>query len=210
MKQLVFWFDVISPYAHLAFEQLPQALEGLSYSVDYRPVLLPGILAHWGQKGPAEIDPKRDWTYRQVTWLAAQQGTQLDLPAVHPFNPLALLRLLVAAGANRRTVEATLRHVWHGGADANDPARLDVLRAVLAPARDVQSAEVKDELRAATQLAIDQRVFGVPTVTFEGRHFFGADALPMLAAAMRGDAWFGAGGGWDDAVRERARVQRRL
>jgi 2-hydroxychromene-2-carboxylate isomerase len=208
MKHLEFWFDVISPYAYLAFERLPQALEGLSYSVEYKPVLFAGLLSHWGQKGPAEIAPKRDWTYRQVSWLAAQQGTRLEVPAVHPFNPLALLRLVVAAGPNRRTVEAAFHHVWQGGGDAADPARFDALRTQLAPARDPQSAEVKDELRASTQAAIDAGVFGVPTLACEGRLFFGADALPMLAASMRGDAWFDAGGAWDLAAAARSGVER--
>ena len=57
MHNIDFWFDPISPFAYLAFEQLPQALEGCSYAVNYRPVLLAGLLAHWGQKGPAEIEP---------------------------------------------------------------------------------------------------------------------------------------------------------
>ncbi len=209
MKHLVFWFDVISPYAYLAFERLPQALEGLTYSVEYRPVLFAGLLQHWGQKGPAEIAPKRDWTYRQVSWLATQQGTRLDLPAQHPFNPLAVLRLLVAAGANRRTVELAFQHVWHGGGDAVDAVRLDTLRAALAPARDAQSSVVKDELRNNTRDAIEQGVFGVPTIACEGRMFFGVDGLPMLAACMRGDAWFDRDGAWDTAACARPGVERR-
>ena len=48
MKRIVFYFDVISPFAYLAFEHLPQALEGLSYSVAYRPVLLGALLKHHG------------------------------------------------------------------------------------------------------------------------------------------------------------------
>ena len=96
MKQINFWFDPVSPFAYLAFERLPQVLEGLSYSVRFRPVLFAGMLKTWGQKGPAEIEPKRAWTYRQVAWLAHQQGTLLQLPHPHPFNPLALQRLAVA------------------------------------------------------------------------------------------------------------------
>ena len=59
MKHLTFWFDVISPYAYLAFERLPQALDGLPVTTAYRPVLFAGLLGQWGQKGPAEIEPKR-------------------------------------------------------------------------------------------------------------------------------------------------------
>ena len=40
MKTLTFYLDFISPYAYLAFERLPVALQGLSYAVDYKPVLL--------------------------------------------------------------------------------------------------------------------------------------------------------------------------
>ena len=53
MKAVTFWFDPVSPFAYLAFERLPQAVEGCSYAVAYRPVLFAGLLAHWGQKGPA-------------------------------------------------------------------------------------------------------------------------------------------------------------
>ena len=57
MKQITFYLDFISPYAYLAFEHLPRALEGLSYSVEYRPVLFAGMLKEHGQLGPAEIAP---------------------------------------------------------------------------------------------------------------------------------------------------------
>ena len=40
MKHITFYLDFISPYAWLAFERLPEALVDLSYSVEYRPVLL--------------------------------------------------------------------------------------------------------------------------------------------------------------------------
>jgi 2-hydroxychromene-2-carboxylate isomerase len=190
MKRLVFWFDPISPFAYLAFERLPQALEGCSYEVAYRPVLFAGLLKHWGQKGPAEIEPKRAWSFRQVHWLAHERGIALDTPAQHPFNPLPLLRLAVAAGPNRRVVEAVLRHVWQGGAEADDVARLAALRERLAPARDPDSDEVKAELRRHTEAALQQGVFGVPSIELDGRVFWGLDALPMVAAALRGDAWF--------------------
>ena len=88
MKAVTFWFDPVSPYAHLAFERLPQAFEGLSVAVEYRPILFAGLLGHWGQKGPAEIEPKRAWTFRQVHWLAHQHGIAIDTPLRHPFNPL--------------------------------------------------------------------------------------------------------------------------
>lgn len=208
MKLVVFWFDPISPFACLAFEHLPQALAGCSYAVEYRPLLFAGLLQHWGQKGPAEIVPKRAWTYRHIAWLAHQHGITLQMPAVHPFNPLPLLRLCIAAGPNRRVVEAVMRHVWRGGADAGDAARIEALTRALAPARDASSQEVKAELRANTDAAIARGVFGVPTFDSDGKLFWGLEALPMLRAALQGDAWFD-GTTWDEAGRPRPGFQRK-
>ena len=208
MKRITFWFDPISPFAYLAFERLPQALAGISHEVVYRPLLLAALLQQHGNKGPAEIEPKRAWTFRHVHWLAAQHGITLDTPAQHPFNPLPLLRLAVACGPNRRVVEALFRHVWVGGADASDPARLAALQADLAPPLDPSDPAVKAGLKAHTDEAIAHGVFGVPSFELDGRVFWGLDALPMLADALRGGPWF-QGPGWDHEGAPRPGVTRR-
>ena len=209
MKRIEFFFDFISPFAYLAFERLPPALEGCTYAVEYRPVLFAGLLQHWGQKGPAEMESKRAWTFRHTHWMAAQQGTPMQTPAVHPFNPLVLLRLAVACGPNRRVVEEIYRHVWQGGgADANDPARLAELTRRLAPTRDPGGDEVKAELRAATERAIALGLFGVPSYLCDERLFWGLDALPMLRAALLSDPWFDSSA-WEAEGQPRAGVLRR-
>lgn len=195
MKHITFWFDVISPYAYLAFERLPHALAGLSCSVTYRPLLFAGLLKHWGHKGPAEIEPKRAWTFRHVAWLAHQHGVTLQTPAQHPFNPLALLRLATACAPTGGTpppsvCEQIFRHVWQGGRDANEATRLVALARHVAPLRDPQSDEVKQDVRDATDTAISKGVFGVPTFEVDGRLFWGVDSIEMLVAYLHGDAWF--------------------
>ena len=191
MKHLTFYFDVISPYAYLAFEALPEFLTGHSHSVTYKPILFAALLKHHGQLGPAEIAGKREWTYRQVQWLAQRQKTPLQMTATHPFNPLGLLRLAVACGhPNRYVCEAILRHVWQGGADAADAGRLAELTRRLAPERAPDSDEVKSELKANCDEAIAQGVFGVPTIAVDGKLFWGLDALPMVRDYLNAEAWF--------------------
>ena len=195
IKHLDFWFDPVSPFAYLAFERLPQVLEGVSFDVSYRPILFAGLLKHWGQKGPAEIEPKRAWTFRHVHWIAAQHGIEMATPAQHPFNPLAHLRLLLAcapAGGtpNRRACEAVLRHIWQGGLDANDAGRMAALAQELSPRIAPDDAAIKQALKDSTDAAVALGVFGVPTIVVDGRLFWGVDALTMLAAFLRGDAWF--------------------
>lgn len=202
MRQITCYLDFISPYAYLAFEKLPQALQGLSYRVEYRPVLFGAMLKHYGQLGPAEIAPKRDWTYRQIQWLAHVHGVPLQMPASHPFNPLALLRLAMACSIdgkpNRYVCETLFRHVWIGGSEAADPVRLDMLVQQLKPAYDLAGDEPKAWLKANADEAIAHGVFGVPTFAVDDRLFWGFDALPMLRAYLDGDAWF-ANGSWEAA-----------
>ncbi|WP_291918446.1 2-hydroxychromene-2-carboxylate isomerase [Limnohabitans sp.] len=194
MKTIHFYVDFISPYAWLGFDALPRALEGISHRMVHKPVLFAALLKHHGQLGPAEIPTKRDWTYRQVLWLARQQGMPLQLPALHPFNPLGLLRLATACDADgepsRYVCEKIFRHVWCTGQDAADAERLAALTAELAPALDPGSAQVKLALQKHSQEAMDLGVFGVPSWVVDGRVFWGQDALPMLRAYLLGDAWF--------------------
>jgi 2-hydroxychromene-2-carboxylate isomerase len=191
MKRIDFYLDFISPYAWLAFERLPLALEGLSYEVAYRPVLFAALLKHYGQLGPAEIAPKRAWTYRDALWLAHTHGIALRLPARHPFNPLGLLRLAWACaqqGApNRYVCETIFRHVWTTGADAQDAARQSALTEQLAPAHDPAGEAVKAQLRAEADAALAAGVFGVPTFAVDGRLFWGLHSLPMLRAHLLQD-----------------------
>ena len=202
MKHITFYLDFISPYAYLAFEQLPEALEGLSYNVSYKPILFAALLKHHGQLGPAEIAPKRDWTYRQVLWLAQSMDIEMQMPQSHPFNPLALLRLALAcsgatAGApNRYVCEALFRHVWRGGADAANPQRLEVLAAQLQPQPALDTVDAKAQLKANTDEAVARGLFGVPSFEIDGKIFWGFDALPMLRDYLSKGAWF-AGKDWD-------------
>lgn len=212
MKTLTVYLDFISPYAYLAFERLPQALMGLSYRTVYKPVLFAGLLKVHGQLGPAEIPVKRDWTFRQVLWLARTYSIPLDLPAAHPFNPLPLLRLAVAREAsgapNRHVCTQIFHHVWRGGASATDGQRLDVLRASVAPPDDPASDAVKARLKANTDEAINAGAFGVPTFVVDGRVFWGLDSLPMVRAAIEDDRWFRADGDWDRVLAIGVEIQR--
>ena len=197
MRTLTWYFDFISPYAYLQSAVLSR-FERYA-RIEPKPVLFAGLLNHFGQKGPAEVEPKRAFTLRHVHWLAQHHGLPLHTPRRHPFNPLALLRLALAcapAGGlpNRWVVENVLAHVWcsdgEPGADAEDPERLRALAERLQPQRDPASDAVKAELRTHTDAAREAGVFGVPTFVSDGRLFWGLDSLPMLRDALNDHPWF--------------------
>ena len=182
MPSADWYFDFVSPFSYLQCEQLP-TLER-SIRIRYRPVLFAGLLAAHGHKGPAEIASKRRFTYRFVVWQAAKLGIALKFPAVHPFNPLALLRLAIVADCEPSAVRRIFRFVWRDGRLGDLPiewaeliSELDIPDA----ASRIASSEVKDALKKNTDDAIARGVFGVPTLAVGDELFWGVDATAMAA-----------------------------
>src|SRR5499427_7981784 len=174
------YFDFVSPFSYLQCEQL-SSLERL-IRVHYKPVRFAGLHKAYGHKGPAEIPSKRRFTYRFVVWQARKLGLPIKFPAVHPFNPLPLLRLAIAADCAPDAVRRIFRFVWRDGRMGDLPIEWAELEAELelpdALAR-IASPEVKDALRRNTDEAIARGVFGVPTLAIGDELFWGADASPM-------------------------------
>lgn len=172
------YFDFISPFAYLAFHRL-QTLPG-GVEVRFHPVLFAGLLKHWGQKGPAEIPPKREWTFRWLHWLARQQATPFRPPPRHPFVPLPFLRLCLAAGNRRDAVAAIFDAIWAQGADAEDQRTVQRLATRLGVDQQrIDAPEIKQALHDNTNSAIARGVFGVPTLFVDEELFWGVDAMPF-------------------------------
>lgn len=173
------YFDFVSPYSWFGLNTLNQLPEHIA--VRPRPILFAALLKHWGQKGPAEITSKRSWTYRQCVWWADRHEVDFRLPAAHPFNPVPYLRLALLLERRREAIERIFRFIWTSGEDAGDPARLESLcRELQVDPAHLQLLDIKDLLRKSTNDAISQGVFGVPTIGFGNKLFWGADAMPMV------------------------------
>ncbi len=186
MKQLDWYFDVISPFAYLQSTQLARFAPFAQ--ITFKPVVFAGLLQHFGNIGPAEIAPKRQWTFEHVAWTARTLGVPLAPPAAHPFNPVTILRAIVAAGSTASAVRVAFDYVWLKRGDLNDLSAL-YLELNVAP-QAVAAAPVKAELIANGQAAIAAQVFGVPTAVVDGKVFWGVDSSEMLLAYLQGDAWF--------------------
>ena len=180
MPSADWYFDFISPFAYLQCEQLA-ALEA-RLRIRYKPVLFAGLLKAHGHKGPAEIPAKRRFSYRFVVWQAKKLGIPFKFPAVHPFNPLPLLRLAIAADCDPEAVRRIFRFVWRDGRIGDLPIEWAELMSELAlPGAQtrIDTPEVKAALRRNTDDAIARGVFGVPTLAIGDELFWGADATAM-------------------------------
>lgn len=177
------YFDVISPYAYLQFHELSRLPDDVE--IAYRPVLFAGLLNHWGQLGPAEIPPKKRHTAMITAWRARERNLAFQPPPRHPFNPLTILRLILAAGSTRDAVGKAFDHVWGRGQDGEAPESLAALAATLGiddAAAATGKPAIKARLRANTDEAIERGVYGIPTIAMDGRTFWGAEMFDLLLA----------------------------
>lgn len=188
-------FDVISPYAYLGWHAIHEVAARHGRSVIAQPVLFAAMLDAWGQRGPAEIPPKRIYTFKHVVRLAHDHGVPIAPPPSHPFNPLLALRVATAAQADadaRAVIDALFAAVWGGGPGVEDAALLAAWLDArgLDGARRValaQTPEIKQRLREATEAAIGRGAFGVPSFEVDGELFWGQDSVVHVDAFLRGD-----------------------
>ena len=194
-RTLRFSFDFISPYAYLAWARLHDLAGRHGLALQVEPVLFAALLDAWGHKGPAEIPPKRLYTFKHVLRLAAEQGLPLRPPPAHPFNPLLGLRIAaleLPAAEQRVVIDVLFARVWAMGEAITDP---DAVAAALSHAGLQGSALVeaagseraKTRLRALTEDARARGVFGVPTFEVDGELFWGQDSAGHLERFLRGE-----------------------
>ncbi|MFI4959779.1 2-hydroxychromene-2-carboxylate isomerase [Rhodanobacter sp. B05] len=195
---VTWYFDFISPFAWLHWPKV-KALAA-TQPVTLRPILFAGVLDRCGQKGPAEIPAKREFTYRYTLWRARQANQPLKYPPAHPFNPLAALRLCIAEGSSIAATDAIFDWIWGQGQAADSAEALAPVAAKLG-IEDIHAAiarpEVKAKLRENFDQAMSEQIFGVPTLSIGGRLFWGEDAHDFAMACLRDPTL------WDDAEMQR-------
>jgi 2-hydroxychromene-2-carboxylate isomerase len=184
---LRWYFDFISPFACLHWPKV-RALAA-TREVELVPIVFAAVLHARGQKGPAEIPGKREFTYRHALWQARREGVPLRFPPAHPFNPLPALRACVAAGATPAAVDALFDWIWSQGLAGDNVEALAPLlpRLGLAPEAIADDA-VKAALRRNTDAALAAGVFGVPTLAIGEALFWGNDAHDFALAVLRDPA----------------------
>lgn len=188
-RRIDWYFDFISPFAYLQWQRLKRLTR---YEFEYRPILFAGLLKQYGHKGPAEIVPKREFTYRHAQWRADRAGVRMNFPPAHPFNPLPALRLCVAAGCTAEAVDRIFDHIWRDGCASDVSALQPVAHRLGIP--DPESAlgdpVVKARLQENFESALAHGVFGVPTIVAKAQVFWGEDATEMFEAFMADPALF--------------------
>jgi len=124
-------------------------------------------------------------------WQARREGVRLVFPPAHPFNPLAALRLAIAAGATVDAIDTIFDWIWAQGRAGDSAQALAPVCTSLGvnPALPAD-AMVKQALHRNTEQALEAGVFGVPTLAIGEALFWGNDAHAFALAALRDPALF--------------------
>lgn len=187
-NDVYFYYDYGSPTAYLAWTQLPELCERHQANLHYKPVLLGGIFKATGNSTPVLIAPKGKWLFKDIERYAVRYGVPYQMNPHFVINSMTMMRGAMWAqntgvleSYNKAMYEAT----WVNGLNMSEPdviasvmneAGLDAAAMQLAVADD----SIKKQLIEATGDAVEQGVFGAPTMIVNGELHFGQDRLDWV------------------------------
>ncbi len=190
---LRFELDFISPYAAVAWHAVGAIADRHGRTVEPVPILFAALLDAHGHKGPAEIEPKRIYTFKDVVRKGAAHGLSIRPPPGHPFNPLAALRLAsldLPHSTRIALVTDLFEATWQSGEGVTDPevlARIARKHGIDDVQARITDPAVKQRVKDQTTAAIERGTFGVPTIWADGEPFWGVDSLPHLDRFLAGE-----------------------
>jgi 2-hydroxychromene-2-carboxylate isomerase len=188
-KRVTFLYDFGSPPSYVAYKRLPAIAERTGATIDYRPVLVGGIFKTVGNQPPVEVPAKAAWFWADITRCAARHSIPFHRNPNFPnFRSLPLMRGAMVAEQDGQLIaysDAVYEAMWVKGLNLSDPA---IVTSVLTEAdfdakhifAGAESDAAKAKLRAQTDDAIAQGVFGVPTFFVNDTMFFGQDRLDFV------------------------------
>lgn len=193
-KSLELFFDYSCPYAYIATHTAPVVAARMGVPLGLRPFLLGGVFQArgvpqnlMGALGPA----KAAHNLEDMARWAAHHGLPLTVPAEHPRKTVGALRATLACGTDPKVVAGFFRAYWVENVDPS--ARDTIARVVREAGHDaeavlarIESQEIKDALRVATDEAVSRGVFGAPTFFVDGTHlYWGQDRLHFVEGVAR-------------------------
>ena len=201
MRQVEFYYDLVSPYSYLAYTQLGRICREHDAELVFKPMLLGAVHKMSGNRAPIEVEAKSRYQWRDIHRWADHYDVPLQFPDPFPFRTLKTLRAAMFC-SGRGELEAFTREAFalywqEDGApkgleesDEDGPVA-EVARRIGADPEEVlegtATPESKQAMKDATEEAVERGVFGAPAFFVDGEMFWGNDRLHFVEAALESE-----------------------
>jgi 2-hydroxychromene-2-carboxylate isomerase len=183
-----FYYDIVCPYAYIAFSLLHRSGVFRSGGLRLRPILLGGLFKLQGTPSdPNEVMPKGKAHYirSDIKEQARLYSVPISFHPRHPISTVTAMRLIHMCEDERDKESLThdlYRSYWSENVDIDDEGFLNELahRYSIGDFSD-RLEQAKEILINATDEAFQRGVFGVPCINTDERIYFGSDRLVLLS-----------------------------
>jgi len=183
-KSIDFYFDIISPYAYLAYKQL-NSLENLKQiKFNYKPILLGGLHKLAGITAPAFNKFKMKNMKNDCNLIASKKNIKFQWNDKFPINSLKIMRGYLSVNEEKKDIylETFFNAYWRDNTNLEDIEEIkNLLRKIDIDMNkffdDLENIEIKEKLKKITNLAFEKEVFGAPTFIVNDKLFWGQDRL---------------------------------
>lgn len=188
------YFDVASPYAYLALNQIEDLAARNQRAVIYKPMLLGKVFEATGNRMPAAVPAKGKYMMSDLQRWSAYYGVPFRFPSVFPVNSKLVQRIAAVLPAEQigEWARAAGHAYWAEDRDIGAPEGLQQVFEALgweaAPLlAQAESDAAKTRLRALTEEAVERGVFGAPSFFVGDAMFWGCDRLGLLEHHLQGE-----------------------
>ena len=183
-KSIDFYFDIISPYAYLAYKQLSSLENFKKIKFNYKPILLGGLHKLAGITAPAFNEFKMKNMKNDCNLIASKKNIKFQWNDKFPINTLKIMRGYLSVNEEKKDIylETFFNAYWRDNINLEN---IDEIKNLLKKIdidtnnffNDLEDIKIKEKLKEITNSAFEKEVFGAPTFVVNNKLFWGQDRL---------------------------------
>ncbi len=185
IKTLEFYFDFISPYSFIAYQELKKVEKKETIKIKYRPILLGGLHNLHNIKAPAFIPAKAKFMIRDCKMIAEKNKIRFKFNSYFPIKTLNLMRGVIIADEDDFLgyyVDKIFDCIWKDGLNMNDHSIVEkILKNLNINPKTFflrsSTQNIKNSLKEKTDDAFKKGIFGAPSFVVNNKIFWGQDRL---------------------------------
>tara|TARA_B100000989_G_scaffold224655_1_gene172021 strand:+ start:53 stop:631 length:579 start_codon:yes stop_codon:yes gene_type:complete len=180
-KHIDFYFDIISPYAYIAYKNIVR-INNIKFN--FKPVLLGGLHNQVGITAPAFNKFKLKNMKNDCELISKKNNISFIWNSKFPINSLYIMRgyLTVNEDKKKEYLDTFFNAYWRDNTDLTlEKSIIQLLENLQINHeeffKNISKVEVKNELKNYTNEAFKKEIFGAPTFVVNNKIFWGQDRL---------------------------------